>query len=81
MILKKNTISIEYELSELETAIMSIINKYPSTVHQIQTILRFQGMGNISSMEISKILHDLRIIGLVSKERKNARVYLYSRQN
>jgi hypothetical protein len=44
VISRKNTISIEYELNDLEVAIMEILNKYPSTVHQIKTILKFQGL-------------------------------------
>lgn len=79
MIQRKNTISIEYELNDLEMAIMNILGKYPSTVHQIHTILRFQGM-NVSSMEISRRLNDLCVMGIAQREMKNSRIYIYSVQ-
>ena len=76
---KKNVISIEYELNDREVAIMKILSKYPSTVHQIHTILKFQGIP-ITSMEISRRLNDLCVMGLAKKERKNSRLYIYSVQ-
>ncbi len=75
-----NTVSVKYELNDLEMAIMEILNKYPTTVPHIRTILQFHGMDEITSMEISRTLSDLCVLGLARKERKNARGYIYSIQ-
>ena len=80
VISRKNTISIEYELNDLEVAIMEILKEYPSTVHQILSILKFQGLKDVTPMQIVRRLGDLCTIGLAHKEMKNARVFIYSAQ-
>ena len=80
VISRKNTISIEYELNDLEVAIMEILNRYPSTVHQIISILKFQGLEDVTPMQIARRLNDLCVMGLAHKEKKNARVLIYSIQ-
>ena len=78
MIQRKNVISIEYELNDVEMQIMKSLSHCPLTVYQLHVILKFHGMGNITSMEITRRLNDLCVMGLLRKKKKNRRVYIYS---
>lgn len=77
MIQRKNVISIEYELNDLEMQIVKSLSHCPLTVENLHVILKFHGMGQ-TSMAITRRLNDLCIMGLVIKKRKNKRVYIYS---
>lgn len=80
MVRRKNIISIEYELNDIERKIYTILSRYPASVHQIRSILRFEGI-DISSMYISKKLNELFILGLIKKKKKNSRIYIYFIEN
>ena len=75
----KKTITLEYELDNMDLAILDVIDGWWLTVHQIRAIIRHQTKEDISPRLISEKLNELSILGLVQKEKKNSKVYHYKR--
>lgn len=74
----KDVISLEVEYDEVEEVILSALKRNDLTVHQLGSIISYSLDRNISYGLIVKKLGYLRILGKVSRIRKNNRIFIYS---
>ncbi len=74
----KDVISLEVEYDEIEKVILDALKRNDLTVHQLGSIIPYSLGRNISYGIIVKKLDYLRVIGKVSRIRKNSRIFLYS---
>ena len=73
----KKIITIEYELDDIDTLILSCISEMNLTISQIRSIIRFEAKKDLSSMYITRKINDLIVLGLVARQKKNSKVYVY----